>query len=109
MIALGTIAFGLLLSNPLPIILLPCLFISLAAGIFQGYASGESIISSDMTNLIMHLIGVTLTQTVIFLCVRQFAGSIGLNATKQVVSRKILVAGLVFCGIGMVFLGDLVV
>jgi urease accessory protein len=108
-IAICTIIFGVILVLPTQIGWLACTILSIFAGLSQGYADSQTIISADMVTTITYLIGVTLTQAVILMSVRQISTMISKNPINQILPRTIRWVGLTFCAIGIVFLGNAVI
>jgi urease accessory protein len=104
-IAMFTIAFGIILVRHIQLSGLIIAILSAAAGLFQGYADGESIIGAGIVTGIAYVTGVILTQSVIFLCTKEIGAIIGGREIQPILPSKIRLAGLAFCGIGIVFLG----
>ncbi|WP_016949555.1 HupE/UreJ family protein [Anabaena sp. PCC 7108] len=104
-IAIFTIAFGIILVQQIQLSWLVIAIVSAAAGLFQGYADGESILGAGIVTVVTYIIGVTLTQSVIFLCSRESGAIMGGKEIQPILASKIRWAGLAFCGIGIVFLG----
>ncbi|WP_353930271.1 HupE/UreJ family protein [Okeanomitos corallinicola TIOX110] len=108
-IAICTIIFGVILVLPTQIGWLACTILAILAGLSQGYADSQAILSADMVTTITYLIGVTLTQAVIIMSVRQISTIICKNTINQILPRTIRWVGLTFCAIGIVFLGNAVI
>jgi len=92
---------ALLFARPqrLPIVLL----LASAAGIFHGYAYGQSIVGAEMTSLSAYLLGLAIVQLVIGLSTR----SVFRLAVRQTPDVEVLTlrwAGLVLCGVGLAYL-----
>jgi urease accessory protein len=104
-IAICTIALGVMLITSIPINWLAVAMLSATAGIFQGYADATSIIGAEIFTVITYIIGVAFTQTVIIMSVREIGVTFGINEINQIIPKIIRFAGLVFCAIGIVFLG----
>jgi urease accessory protein len=83
----------------LPIVLL----LASAAGIFHGYAYGESIVGAEMTPLSAYLLGLALVQLVIGLSTRSVFHIVA-RRTPDIESLTLRWAGLVVCGIGLAYL-----
>ena len=92
---------ALLFARPqrLPIVLL----LASAAGIFHGYAYGESIVGAEMTPLSTYLLGLALVQLVIGLSTRSVF-HIAARRTPDIEILTLRWAGLVLCGIGLAYL-----
>lgn len=105
-IAICTIAFGIILVRQIQLSWLVIAILGAAAGLFQGYADGESIIGAGIFTVVAYITGVILTQSVIFLCTREVGAIIGCREIQPILPSKIRWAGLAFCGIGIVFLGQ---
>jgi urease accessory protein len=92
---------ALLFASPqrLPIVLL----LASAAGIFHGYAYGESIVGAEMTPLWAYLLGLALVQLVIGLSTRSVFHIVA-RRTPDIESLTLRWAGLVLCGIGLAYL-----
>jgi urease accessory protein len=92
---------ALLFASPqrLPIVLL----LASAAGIFHGYAYGESIVGAEMTPLSAYLLGLALVQLVIGLSTRSVFHIVA-RRTPDIESLTLRWAGLVVCGIGLAYL-----
>jgi urease accessory protein len=104
-IAICTIALGVMLVTPIPIHWLAIALLSVTAGIFQGYADATSIIGAETFTAITFIISVAFTQAVIILSAREIGVTFGINEINQILPKIIRFAGLVFCAIGIVFLG----
>ncbi|WP_231939912.1 HupE/UreJ family protein [Dolichospermum compactum] len=104
-IAICTIALGVMLVAPIPIHWLAIALLSATAGIFQGYSDATSIIGAETLTMIIFVISVAFTQTVIIMSARKIGVNFGINEINQILPKIIRFAGLVFCAIGIVFLG----
>jgi urease accessory protein len=104
-IAICTIALGVMLVTPIPIHWLAIALLSATAGIFQGYSDATSIIGAETLTMIIFVISVAFTQTVIIMSARKIGVNFGINEINQILPKIIRFAGLVFCAIGIVFLG----
>jgi urease accessory protein len=105
MIAICTIGFGMMLVTSTQMNWLAITFLTLMVGLFQGEANMAAIITADTATILAHVIGVTLTQVLIFLSVREIGASQGMAEVNQFLPRIIRFAGLACCAIGFVFLG----
>ena len=104
-IAICTIALGVMLVTLIPIHWLAIAIFCATAGIFQGYADATSIIGAEIFTVIPFMISVAFTQTVIIMSAREIGVTFGINEINQILPKIIRFAGLVFCAIGIVFLG----
>lgn len=84
--------------------------LSAVAGLFHGYAYGESIFGAEMTPLLAYLIGFTVVQLVVVLfAFRVGKASILRREAEQQSPAKLRSAGLVICGVGLAFFASQVV
>ncbi|MTJ49432.1 HupE/UreJ family protein [Dolichospermum sp. UHCC 0259] len=104
-IAICTIVLGVMLVTAIPIHWLAIALLSATAGIFQGYSDATSIIGAETLTMIIFVISVAFTQTVIIMSARKIGVNFGINEINQILPKIIRFAGLVFCAIGIVFLG----
>jgi urease accessory protein len=104
-IAASLLLFGILLAGESR----PNLFLlagtAAAAGIFHGYAYGESIVGAEMTPLLAYLAGFALIQLAIAFAAYQF-GQFALKGVSENPSRLLRVAGFILAGVGAAFLGS---
>ncbi|BAQ66867.1 nickel-binding accessory protein UreJ-HupE [Geminocystis sp. NIES-3709] len=83
--------------------------LALIAGIFHGYAYGESIIGAETTPLISYLAGFSIVQTIIsFIAYRLGKLSIRKSADQKNPSSSLILrlTGCVICGIGITFISQ---
>jgi urease accessory protein len=73
-----------------------------AAGIFHGYAYGESIIGAEMTPLLAYLAGFALIQLIIAFAAYQ-AGRFACRQVGEEPSPLLRLTGLLLAGIGAAF------
>lgn len=78
------------------------------AGLFHGYAYGESIFGAEMSPVGAYLIGFTAMQLVVILGAFM-AGSVFLKSSEEPVSNALRSAGWTICGIGLSFLTSQIV
>jgi len=104
-IATCTIVLGVMLVTQIPIHWLAIALLSATAGIFQGYSDATSIIGAETLTMMIFVISVAFTQTVIIMSARKIGVNFGINEINQILPKIIRFAGLVFCAIGIVFLG----
>lgn len=105
-IAISTIAFGAMLVIPTQLNWVAFAMLSAIAGLFQGYANGESVMGLGMVTLVTYFIGVTLTQFAIVMSAREIGIIFSKGKNHQALFSKTRLAGLAFCTIGIVFLGN---
>ncbi|MBD2385472.1 HupE/UreJ family protein [Cylindrospermum sp. FACHB-282] len=105
-IAIFTIAFGAMLIIPIQLNWVVLAVLGIIAGLFQGYANGESVVGLGIVTSATYLIGVSLTQLAIVMSAREIGLSLGMGKNHQPMFSKIRLAGLAFCSIGIVFLGN---
>jgi len=75
------------------------------AGVFHGYAYGESIIGAEPTPLVAYLAGFALIQTAIAATAYQVARSLLKHATETTLaSNSVRSVGFVICGVGLTVL-----
>lgn len=79
--------------------------LSAGAGVFHGYAYGESIFGAEMTPLLAYLAGFTAIQLVVSLAAFWIGRATILDrgSGNQPTSDKLRSAGLVICGVGLAF------
>jgi urease accessory protein len=105
-IAISTIIFGMMLVIPIKLNWGILAILSVIAGLFQGYANGESTLGLGIATSITYIIGVTLTHTAIVMSTREIGMIFGRNQINQPLLHKIRLAGLACCTIGIVFAGN---
>jgi urease accessory protein len=74
------------------------------AGVFHGYAYGESIFGAEMTPVVAYLIGFSTIQLIIAATAYWMSKMILQRSSHQPSSRNFRSAGLVICGVGLAFL-----
>jgi urease accessory protein len=102
-IACSVIAFGILLAAQKQLNLTWLIALATVAGLFHGYAYGESIIGAEMTPLFAYLLGFSIIQFAIAL----LALTTGNLATKKFTNltlSPLRLAGFAISAIGLVFL-----
>ncbi len=104
-IAISIITLGVMLVTQIPLNWLAIAVLTATAGIFQGYADAAHIIGAEILTVITYVIGVTLSQSIIIISAREIGVTFGINEFNQILPKIIRFAGLVFCAIGIVFLG----
>ncbi|HEY9638594.1 MAG TPA: HupE/UreJ family protein [Coleofasciculaceae cyanobacterium] len=79
------------------------------AGVFHGYAYGESIFGAQMSPLLAYLLGFTSIQLVVATGTFKISQSFIQRNSQQQLPYNLRSAGLVICGIGLAFLSSQVV
>jgi urease accessory protein len=79
------------------------------AGVFHGYAYGESIFGAQMSPLLAYLLGFTGIQLVVATGAFKISQSFIHRNSQQQLPSNLRSAGLVICGIGLAFLSSQVV
>jgi urease accessory protein len=79
------------------------------AGVFHGYAYGESIFGAQMSPLLAYLLGFTSIQLVVATGAFKISQSFIQRNSQQQLPYNLRSAGLVICGIGLAFLSSQVV
>jgi len=102
-VALSVLMFGLLLALPNHLSLSLMIGLSAIAGIFHGYAYGESIVGAEMSPLVAYLLGFTTIQLAIALLAFQ-VGQWALQKVTTPTGLPLRFAGFTLCGVGMAFL-----
>jgi urease accessory protein len=81
--------------------------LSALAGLFHGYAYGESIFGAETTPLLAYLIGFTTVQLAIALSAFWMGNTmVSKRGDQQQSAVKLRSAGLIICGIGLAFFGS---
>jgi urease accessory protein len=96
-IAISTIAFSamlMMLNKPNSVLLL---VLGAIAGLLHGYAGAESVVEVGIMPLVIYVMGFALTQCAVVMSAREI---------YSMLPKKIPFAGLAFCAIGIVFLGN---
>lgn len=75
------------------------------AGIFHGYAYGESIFGAEMTPLLAYLLGFTAIQLIVAIAAFWIGNNV-LQRHSQQHTPVLRSAGLVICGVGLAFLSS---
>ncbi|MDS3859719.1 HupE/UreJ family protein [Thermosynechococcaceae cyanobacterium BACA0444] len=84
--------------------------LSAVAGLFHGYAYGESIFGAEMTPLLAYLIGFTVVQLFVSLLAFRVGKATILRREAELQSpAKLRSAGLVICGVGLAFFASQVI
>jgi urease accessory protein len=102
-VALSVLLFGLLLALPNQLNLALMVGLAAIAGIFHGYAYGESIVGAEMSPLVAYLLGFTTIQLAIALSAFKL-GEWALQRLTTGTTLPLRFAGFTLCGAGMAFL-----
>lgn len=102
-VALSVLLFGLLLALPNHLNLALMVGLSAIAGIFHGYAYGESVFGAEMSPLVAYLLGFTAIQLAISLSAFKL-GQWALQRLTTPTTLPLRFAGFTLCGVGMAFL-----
>ncbi len=102
-VALSVLLFGLLLALPNHLNLVLMVGLAAIAGIFHGYAYGESIVGAEMSPLAAYLLGFTTIQLAISLSAFKL-GQWALQRLTTPATLPLRFAGFTLCGVGMAFL-----
>lgn len=94
-IAACTMTFGTILVISQQRNWLVLVILGAIAGLFHGYADGESITGTGIISLVAYVLGVTLTQYVVAMSAREI---------NLKIPSKIRLTGLTFCALGIMFL-----
>ncbi|MBE9169846.1 HupE/UreJ family protein [Pleurocapsales cyanobacterium LEGE 06147] len=104
-ISVSVLAFGILLTQKNSLNLLWLIASAAVAGIFHGYAYGESIVGAEMTPVISYLAGFAIIQLVITLIAFR-VGKLTLKQVTDLPSLSLRFAGFTICGAGIVLLAS---
>ena len=107
MISASVLALGILLTRIQSSALGLSLALSGLAGLFHGYAYGESIVGAEMTPLWAYLTGFTLIQLAVAGAAMKFGQSL-LSSENLTVPTVLRYAGFTICGAGAAFLSGVV-
>ncbi|MEH1951585.1 MAG: HupE/UreJ family protein [Nostoc sp.] len=105
-IAISTIVFGTMLMMPNQLNFLVLALVGISAGLFQGYANAESIVSAGMIPVVAYILGITLTLFAVAMSARAIGVGMGMGEINRILPWKISLAGFAFCAIGIVFLSN---
>jgi urease accessory protein len=78
------------------------------AGIFHGYAYAESVLGAEATTLGAYLLGFSLIQLIIS-AIAFYSGQVFLNRSAVKSPLSLRFTGFTICGIGISFLGNLII
>lgn len=104
-IAASVLVMGIFLAREKPVNLLLLTSLGAIAGIFHGYAYGESILGAEMTALGAYLIGFSLIQLSIS-AIAFYGGKLLLDRSAPKSGFNFRLAGFIFSGIGLAFLSS---
>ena len=102
-ISLSVLVFGFLLAMKGSLPAGVMIALAAVAGLFHGYAYGESVIGAGMPSLLAYLVGFSTVQIIISVGVYLIAKQLGKN-TDDTKPLNLRIAGFVFSGIGAVLL-----
>ena len=100
-VALSVLLFGIGVAAARPVGNAVFAVLLIAAGVFHGYAFGESIVGAERTPLMAYLIGLAIIQYGLMLAVMLLVQRLGLPAARPLAYR---IAGVVIAAVGVVFL-----
>lgn len=102
-VAISVIAAGLLLLSKKGFNLIVLAALATLAGLFHGYAYGESIVGAETTPLLAYLVGFTAVQWMIAMLALRIGNLLAKQATKHA-NRLLCIAGYVTTIVGTTFL-----
>ncbi|MDZ7955662.1 HupE/UreJ family protein [Nostoc sp. DedQUE09] len=105
-IAISTIVFGTMLMMPNQLNFLVLALVGINAGLFQGYANAESIVSAGTISVVAYILGIALTLFTVAMSAREIGVGMGMGEINRTLSWKISLAGFALCAIGIVFLSN---
>ncbi|QLE42418.1 hydantoin utilization protein [Nostoc sp. C052] len=108
-IAISTIVFGTMLMMPNQLNFLVLALVGISAGLFQGYANAESIISVGIIPVVAYILGITLTLFAVAMSAREIGVGMGMGEINRILSWKMSIAGFALCAIGIVFLSNSII
>ncbi|MEH2171788.1 HupE/UreJ family protein [Nostoc sp.] len=105
-IAISTIVFGTMLMMPNQLNFLVLALVGISAGLFQGYANAESIVSAGTISVVAYILGIALTLFAVAMSAREIGVGMGMGEINRILPWKISLAGFALCAIGIVFLSN---
>ncbi|MDZ8071032.1 MAG: HupE/UreJ family protein [Nostoc sp. DedQUE08] len=105
-IAISTIVFGTMLMMPNQLNFLVFALVGISAGLFQGYANAESIVSTGTISVVAYILGIALTLFAVVMSAREIGVGMGMGEINRILPWKISLAGFALCAIGIVFLSN---
>ncbi|MEH1854624.1 MAG: HupE/UreJ family protein [Nostoc sp.] len=108
-IAISTIVFGTMLMMPNQLNLMVLALVSISAGLFQGYANAESILSAEIIPVVAYILGITLTLFAVAMSAREIGVAMGMGEINRTLPWKMSIAGFALCAIGIVFLSNSII
>ena len=105
-IAISTIVFGTMLMMPNQLNFLVLALVGISAGLFQGYANAESIVSAGTISVVAYILGIALTLFSVAMSAREIGVGMGMGEINRILPWKISLAGFALCAIGIVFLSN---
>lgn len=106
LISTSVLLFGVLLAWPKQISAAVITILASLAGIFHGYAYGESIIGAETTPLVTYLLGFTTIQFAIALGSFKLGQKL-VQASTAIATNRLRFAGFTISGIGAAFLSSI--
>jgi urease accessory protein len=106
-VAISVLTVGLLLARENSSNLGILLVLAASAGIFHGYAYGESIVGAEMTPLNAYLFGFSVIQLIVT-AIAFYLGRLTLTKVSDRPNLYLRFAGYLICGIGLTFLSTTV-
>ncbi len=80
--------------------------VGISAGLFQGYANAESIVSAGTISVVAYILGIALTLFAVAMSAREIGVGMGMGEINRTLPWKISLAGFALCAIGIVFLSN---
>ncbi|OYD93923.1 hydantoin utilization protein [Nostoc sp. 'Peltigera membranacea cyanobiont' 210A] len=105
-IAISTIVFGTMLMMPNQLNFLVLALVGISAGLFQGYANAESIVSAGTISVVAYILGIALTLFAVAMSARAIGVGMGMGEINRTLPWKISLGGFALCAIGIVFLSN---
>ncbi|MBE9107120.1 HupE/UreJ family protein [Nostoc cf. edaphicum LEGE 07299] len=105
-LAISTIVFGTMLMMPNQLNFLVLALVGISAGLFQGYANAESIVSAGTISVVAYILGIALTLFAVAMSAREIGVGMGMGEINRILPWKISLAGFALCAIGIVFLSN---
>ncbi|PHM09319.1 HupE/UreJ family protein [Nostoc sp. 'Peltigera malacea cyanobiont' DB3992] len=102
-IAISTIVFGTMLMMPNQLNFLVLALVGISAGLFQGYANAESIVSAGTISVVAYILGIALTLFAVAMSAREIGVGMGMGEINRILPWKISLAGFALCAIGIDF------
>lgn len=104
-IAITTLLLGIILVTPKQINWLVIVAMAVISGTFEGYQDTIAVSNTQIATLLTYSLAITFTQSVIITSASKIGVTFGISEVNQIIPKIIGFLGLVFCGIGILFLG----